>query len=112
MNNILIIEDEEKIARFVELELKHEGYAADKATDGRTGLEMAETGYYDLIVLDIMLPQLSGILIQQFAGEGTAVDLKGEQAVDAAFQQVRQDGPHIAVAVGVPQIDAGSGQSG
>jgi len=61
MNNILIIEDEEKIARFVELELKHEGYTADKATDGRTGLEMAETGMYDLIILDIMLPQLSGI---------------------------------------------------
>lgn len=61
MNKILIIEDEEKIARFVELELEHEGYAADKATDGRTGLEMAETGAYDLIVLDIMLPQLSGI---------------------------------------------------
>lgn len=61
MNRILIIEDEEKIARFVELELEHEGYAADKANDGRTGLEMAETGNYDLIVLDIMLPQLSGI---------------------------------------------------
>ena len=61
MNNILIIEDEEKIARFVELELKHEGYTADKATDGRTGLELAETGAYDLIILDIMLPQLSGI---------------------------------------------------
>lgn len=61
MNKILIIEDEEKIARFVELELEHEGYAADKANDGRTGLEMAETGDYDLIVLDIMLPQLSGI---------------------------------------------------
>lgn len=61
MNKILIIEDEEKIARFVELELEHEGYEADKATDGRTGLEMAETGAYDLIVLDIMLPQLSGI---------------------------------------------------
>ncbi len=61
MNRILIIEDEEKIARFVELELEHEGYEADKANDGRTGLEMAETGNYDLIVLDIMLPQLSGI---------------------------------------------------
>ena len=61
MNKILIIEDEEKIARFVELELEHEGYEADKATDGRSGLEMAETGAYDLVVLDIMLPQLSGI---------------------------------------------------
>ena len=61
MNKILIIEDEEKIARFVELELEHEGYEADKATDGRIGLYMAETGAYDLVVLDIMLPQLSGI---------------------------------------------------
>ena len=61
MNKILIIEDEEKIARFVELELRHEGYDTAKAGDGRTGLDMAETGEYDLVVLDIMLPQLSGI---------------------------------------------------
>lgn len=61
MPKILIIEDEEKIARFLELELKHEGYETEKAADGRTGLDMAETGAYDLIVLDIMLPQLSGI---------------------------------------------------
>ncbi len=61
MNKILIIEDEEKIARFVELELRHEGYDVGKATDGRTGLELAESGRYDLIILDIMLPGLSGI---------------------------------------------------
>ncbi|MBQ8368942.1 MAG: response regulator transcription factor [Clostridia bacterium] len=61
MSRILIVEDEEKIARFVELELAHEGYTAEKAPDGRTGLEMAETGRFDLIILDIMLPQLSGI---------------------------------------------------
>lgn len=61
MNRILIVEDEEKIARFVELELEHEGYEVEKAFDGRTGLEMAENGSFDLIILDIMLPQLSGI---------------------------------------------------
>ena len=58
---ILIIEDESKIARFIELELIHEGYEADKAEDGRTGLSMAETGKYDLILLDIMLPGLNGL---------------------------------------------------
>ena len=58
---ILIVEDEEKLARFVELELKHEGYHADKAADGRRGLDMAESGEYDLILLDIMLPGLSGM---------------------------------------------------
>ncbi len=61
MNRILIVEDEEKIARFVELELEHEGYEVEKAFDGRAGLEMAENGSFDLIILDIMLPQLSGI---------------------------------------------------
>ncbi len=58
---ILIVEDEEKLARFTELELKHEGYETEKAFDGRTGLEMAESGEFDLILLDIMLPGLNGI---------------------------------------------------
>ena len=61
MSKILIIEDEEKIARFVELELKHEGNQTDKAFDGRSGLEKAREGDYDLILRDIMLPELSGI---------------------------------------------------
>ena len=58
---ILIVEDEEKLARFVELELMHEGYEVDKAFDGRTGLDLAENGDYGLILLDIMLPGLSGL---------------------------------------------------
>lgn len=61
MSDILIIEDEEKISRFVELELSHEGYGTGKAADGRSGLEEALSGKYDLIILDIMLPELSGI---------------------------------------------------
>ena len=60
MYRILIVEDEEKIARFVELELLHEGYQVGKAADGRTGLSMAESGAYDLVLLDVMLPGLSG----------------------------------------------------
>ena len=59
-DRILIVEDEEKIARFVELELLHEGYQVGKAADGRTGLSMAESGAYDLVLLDVMLPGLSG----------------------------------------------------
>lgn len=60
MAKILVVEDEEKIARFIELELQHEGYETGKAADGRAGLEMAESGRYDLMLLDIMLPQLNG----------------------------------------------------
>ena len=58
---ILVIEDEEKIARFVELELKYEGYVVDKAFDGRDGLEKFESNNYDLVLLDIMLPKLNGM---------------------------------------------------
>ncbi len=55
---ILIVEDEEKIARFLELELVHEGYRVKKAATGRQGLEMAASA--DLMVLDVMLPELNG----------------------------------------------------
>ena len=58
---ILIVEDEAKLARFVELELRHEGYEVDKAPDGREGLEKLESGAYDLALLDIMLPGLNGL---------------------------------------------------
>ncbi len=58
---ILLVEDEEKLARMVEMELRYEGYEVTKAFDGRTGLEQALSGKHDLVLLDIMLPQLSGM---------------------------------------------------
>ena len=58
---ILLVEDEEKLARMVELELQYEGYTVEKAFDGRAGLELALNGRFDLILLDIMLPALSGM---------------------------------------------------
>ncbi|MDO4547639.1 MAG: response regulator transcription factor [Clostridia bacterium] len=60
---ILLVEDEVKLSRFVELELTHEGYEVDKAFDGREGLDMAQNGGYDLLLLDVMLPGLSGLEI-------------------------------------------------
>lgn len=58
---ILIIEDEVKIARFLELELSHEGYLVEQEHDGRKGLERASSGKFDLILLDVMLPSLNGM---------------------------------------------------
>jgi len=58
---ILLVEDEEKLARFVELELCHEGYEVTKAYTGREGYQLAVTGDFDLILLDIMLPELNGM---------------------------------------------------
>ena len=62
---ILLIEDEEKLARMVELELRYEGYEVEKAFDGRTGLDRALSGEHELILLDIMLPALSGMEVQR-----------------------------------------------
>lgn len=58
---ILIVEDEQKIARFLELELKYEGYDVDIANNGREGFEKGKSSDIDLIILDLMLPGLSGI---------------------------------------------------
>ena len=60
-DRILIVEDEEKLNRMIELELKYEGYETGKALDGRTGLDMALSGGYDLVLLDIMLPGMNGL---------------------------------------------------
>ena len=58
---ILVVEDEEKLARFVELELQHEGYEVSKSGNGRDALELALREPFDLILLDIMLPGLNGL---------------------------------------------------
>ncbi|MEY8320958.1 response regulator transcription factor [Lachnospiraceae bacterium 46-61] len=60
---ILLIEDEVKLARFVELELKYEGYQVTVIHDGREGLEIFLNEKFDMILLDLMLPGLSGIEI-------------------------------------------------
>lgn len=61
MQTILVVEDDSKIARLLELELKHAGYEVVVATDGRSGLERAVADEIDLVLLDIMLPQMSGL---------------------------------------------------
>ena len=61
MSKILIVEDEAKIARFVQLELMHEGYEVQTAGDGLSGLQAAQSWQPDLLILDLMLPALSGI---------------------------------------------------
>jgi DNA-binding response OmpR family regulator len=61
--NILIIEDDTQIARFIELELTHEGYQVDKIDNGYDGLNKIKENDYDLLLLDLMLPGINGIEI-------------------------------------------------
>jgi two-component system response regulator ArlR len=85
---ILIIEDEIKIARFVELELKYEGYDVEKANDGRQGLEIALKGEYDLILLDIMIPSMNGIEVLRRLRENSNVPVIMLTAKDEVMDKV------------------------
>ena len=59
--SILIIEDEKNLSRFVELELKHEGYNTKVCGDGRSGLQAAIDEQWSAILLDLMLPEMNGL---------------------------------------------------
>lgn len=85
---VLIIEDEEKFARFVEMELTYEGYEVKKAHHGRIGLEMAETGEYDLVLLDIMLPGLSGMEVLRRLRRTSSVPVIMLTARDSVMDKV------------------------
>lgn len=61
MKHVLVIEDELNLARFIELELKHEGYAVTLSADGEDGLDKALNDDFDCILLDLMLPALNGL---------------------------------------------------
>lgn len=88
MSKILIIEDEEKIARFIELELSHEGYETEKAFNGRDGLSLIEKGGHDLVILDIMLPELNGIEVLRRARRFTDVPVILLTARDSVTDKV------------------------
>ena len=60
---ILLIEDEIKVANFIERGLKEEYYVVDVAKDGENGIYLAEVNVYDLIILDIMLPGKDGVSV-------------------------------------------------
>lgn len=60
---ILLVEDEKKMASFIERGLKEEGYAVDVAADGEQGWELASTNDYDAIILDIMVPKMNGLVL-------------------------------------------------
>lgn len=87
-DRILIVEDEEKIARFLELELSHEGYSVTKRADGRSGLEQAESGNHDLVLLDIMLPELNGLEVLRRLRRTSSIPVILLTARDAVSEKV------------------------
>lgn len=88
MARILIVEDEEKIARFVTLELEHEGYQVEHAADGRTAVDLALERDYDLILLDMLLPQLNGMEVLRRVRKHKDVPVIIVTARDAVMDKV------------------------
>lgn len=88
MISILVVEDEEKIARFIELELTHEGYKVIKVNNGREGLQVAEKGEVDLVILDIMLPELNGLEVLRRIRKVSDIPIIMLTARDAVMDKV------------------------
>ena len=68
---VLVIEDDRETAQFLVKSLKESGHAADTAADGEAGLELAQTGQHDVLIVDRMLPKLDGLtVIKTLRAEG------------------------------------------
>jgi DNA-binding response OmpR family regulator len=87
---ILVVEDDRKVASFIERGLREDGYAVDVAHDGDTGLANAHVYDYDLLVLDVMLPGRSGYdVVRELRASGRAVPVLMLTARDAKEDIVR-----------------------
>src|ERR671913_215982 len=100
MTRILFVEDEEKVAQMVTQVLREEGYAVETVSDGRSGFVRALDGSFDLLIIDWMLPERSGIQIVRglrAADIGVPVLLltAGELTLDPVRHAVRRDGEPI-----------------
>lgn len=88
MTKVLIVEDEAEIVSFLKPELSYEGYEVDVTEDGRTGLEKIESGKYDIVLLDIMLPNLNGIEVLRRARKFTNIPIIMLTARDQVMDKV------------------------
>ncbi|MEH6945004.1 response regulator transcription factor [Bacillus sp. JJ722] len=88
-NRILIVEDEEKIARVIQLELEYEGYEAKVVHTGKAALEAYEQEHFDLILLDVMIPQLNGMeVLRRIRQEREDIAIIMLTARDSVFDKV------------------------
>jgi two-component system OmpR family response regulator len=85
---LLVVEDQTRLARALRRGLQAEGFVVDLEADGAAGLEAARHGHYDALVLDVMLPRLSGYrIVQQLRAEGDWVPILMLSAKDGEYDQ-------------------------
>ncbi len=89
MKNILIVEDERRLARFMELELVHEGYNVDIVGDGQSALMNLMNNHYDCMLLDLMIPVVDGIEVTKRARTFTDIPIIMITAKDALEDKVK-----------------------
>jgi two-component system copper resistance phosphate regulon response regulator CusR len=93
---ILLVEDEEKVSRFVTLGLNAEQFVVDCAKDGITGYEMSTERPYDVLIIDLMPPRLSGSeLISRLRQNRVETPKVGDLQIDLTARQVKRDGKSI-----------------
>lgn len=89
MEKILIVEDDEKIARVIQLELEFEGYITDIAYTGKEALEKYETGGFSLMLLDVMIPELNGLeVLRRIRQKNSDIKIIMLTARDAVMDKV------------------------
>ncbi len=88
MEHILIVEDVEKIARFIQLELEYEGYQVTKVDNGRDGLKLIKDHSFDLLILDIMLPGMNGMEVLRRVRTFSSVPIIMLTARDSVIDKV------------------------
>jgi two-component system copper resistance phosphate regulon response regulator CusR len=87
---ILVIEDEIKVARFIERGLREEGFSVEIAADGEAGLAKARDGNFDLIILDVMLPLKDGFsVLRELRGGGVSTRVLMLTARDGVGDRVQ-----------------------
>ena len=86
---LLLVEDEQKVSSFVARGLAEEKFAVDVAADGQSGLDLATTYHYDLVILDLMLPRLAGTeVLRRLRAQDTHVPVLILTARDAVADKV------------------------
>lgn len=86
---VLLIEDDSRISDFVRRGLKAEGFTVEVADDGRTGINLAINGTFQVIVLDLLLPDMNGREVcEQLRGSGVKIPILMLTAMDTLFDKV------------------------
>lgn len=93
-NQILVIDDERKMTESMQKLLSNEGYAVDTAHGARKGIALLETGSFDLVITDLMMPDFDGLVVMDYVrkhcGDTLVIVITGYGSMDSAIEAMRK----------------------